>query len=659
MGILNHAFRPNLSLHIEASYLNAQAERQLAPTGIVGDYPESRHPDQGPNRPDPWTPRVTLDPRDFPPPPAGFPPLPEEPFEVGVGVDTFAYRFTETGPRIDFVETDNVRGVIALAGGFKRWDWELGALYNHAVTSNRGEGYLGVDNVQAAMRGVDLDSDGEYQPNEFWNLFSPATNPNSKELADTLPIPAYRQSTTEVYSFDGQISGPIFELPAGDLALAVGFERRHESLSDESDPLSQASLNINATGFSGLRMFLWMRRPNDEINSFDEILSYEGIESSDTQALIRALEFYDTYSSETAEGSRDQTSIYGELLIPMLENLQMQVALRYENYSDFGTDLNPRIALGYQALPRLQLRGSWGTGFRAPSLAELYIGGAEKPRSAWDPKRCPEPGINMWPNFTWSGGCSVRVFSIVTGGNSDLRPETSESMTLGFTAEPLDNLAVSVDYWRIEIDDRIFTPGLERILRNEDALGPEVVIRDPPSDHDREVGISGFINHVNNLLLNLARQEVDGYDLEINYGLDSARFGQFRTQLLGTHMASNQITLIDGQKPEELAGTYGFPKNRANLNTFWSSDNWQLGLYGRWTDGFEDRNRDADVDSHIEWDTNISYSGINHLKLTLGVENMFDAEPPFAVGDFNLQGFPAQFYSMRGRFYYAQATLSL
>ena len=629
MGILNHAFRPDLGLHVEASYSNAQVERQLASSAFVGAFNDLEA--------NPWIPPLS----------------PEQEGLEG----TLFYRFLETGPRIDSVETDNFRGVITLAGGLNRWDWELGALYNHAASSNEGEGYLSAAKVQEALHGTDLNDDGVLQPEEFWNTYTSASNPNSRELADTLLVTTFRESTTEAYSFDGQMSGPIFELPAGDVALAVGFERRHESLRDGSDPQSLAALNSANSALFG-SFALRIDRPSDEIDSFEEliclILCSESGGAFAPGSFDLTAHFVDTSGSETAGGSRDHTSIYGELYVPLLENLQMQLALRYENYSDFGSDINPRIALGYQAIPRLQFRGSWGTGFRAPSLAELYLGPAATLQMVWDPKRCPEWFFNEVAN-----ACLVRAFPTVTGGNPDLRPEESESWTLGFTAEPLDNFTVAVDYWRIEITDRIIAPGVAFILRNEDELGSDFVVRDPPNAFDSEVGIAGFINQVNNSYLNLGTQEVAGYDLEIDYGVATNRFGYFGVQLLGTHLASNKFALGSDENLKELAGTYGYPENRANLNTFWSNDNWLFGVYGRWIDGFEDTNREDDVDSHVEWDTNVSYSGINHLKLTLGVENMFDAEPPFAVGDFNLQGFPAQFYNMRGRFYYAQMTLSL
>ena len=101
------------------------------------------------------------------------------------------------------------------------------------------------------------------------------------------------------------------------------------------------------------------------------------------------------------------------------------------------------------------------------------------------------------------------------------------------------------------------------------------------------------------------------------------------------------------------------PKNRANLNLFWNKNDWQVGLYGRWTDGFDDTVPGSTVASHTEWDTQVSYSGLRAAKLTLGVENVFDEAPPFSAGSSHPQGFPVQYYDMRGRFIYAQVSLSL
>ena len=121
-------------------------------------------------------------------------------------------------------------------------------------------------------------------------------------------------------------------------------------------------------------------------------------------------------------------------------------------------------------------------------------------------------------------------------------------------------------------------------------------------------------------------------------------------------MASNTLAFGPDDAPEELAGTYGYPKNRANLNLYWNTNEWQVGLNGRWIDGFADTVPGSTVASHAEWDTQVSYSGLQSVRLTLGVKNMFDQAPPFSMGNLHPQGFPVQFYDMRGRFVYVQAT---
>ncbi len=130
-----------------------------------------------------------------------------------------------------------------------------------------------------------------------------------------------------------------------------------------------------------------------------------------------------------------------------------------------------------------------------------------------------------------------------------------------------------------------------------------------------------------------------------------------RAQVLATHMASNKLAFGADDPLEELAGSYGYPQNRANVNVLWSRNAWQVGLQGRWTDGFDDTVADRSIASHAEWDAQLTWSGLRTTRLTLGVENMLDNAPPFSVGESHPQGFPVQFYDMRGRFIYARATV--
>jgi outer membrane receptor protein involved in Fe transport len=356
-------------------------------------------------------------------------------------------------------------------------------------------------------------------------------------------------------------------------------------------------------------------------------------------------------------GSRDQVSVFGELRIPLLDTLELQTSLRYEHYDDFGSTINPRIAVSYRPLDRLLLRGSWGKGFRAPALSELNLGQSLSWDVAWDPKRCPDP------TFQGISACVVRSFFTVNSGNPNLEPEESESVSAGFALQLAEYLTVSVDYWQINHENRIVFPGLDWILRNEDALGPDIVVRGEPDqwDIDHGIDIPGYIDQVNNMLLNLATQEVRGYDADISYNHETGSAGTFGARLMWTHLSSHESALGSTDDPEQLAGTWGYPENRANLDMYWLRKNWQLGIYGRWIDGFADRGEDTRVPSQIKWDSQLTFSGFRNTALTLGIENLFDEDPPFSPGTSFFRGqqaFPGQYYSMRGRFFYLQASLS-
>ncbi len=612
MSIVNHDLRDNLTLHIEASYQDSEIVNQTIPELFIGDYFPIDNP---------WNP--------FPPTFLDFGPF-------GEPLLPYAYAFVETGPAIDRVNTETTRAVVSLEGVFSSWVWEIGALYNRAVSSRHGEkGYLSAESIEAALNGIDLDSDGTLQPDEYWNPYSSASNPNSQALADTLHTSKFRESQTELFSVDGLISGKLMALPSSNLNGALGFEYRDDSLHDVSDQLSLADQLANQfpPTFFGIR--------------------YDSAE--DIVPLSFQVQELDESFSPTATGGRTQLSLFGELQIPILENLDVQAALRYEDYSDFGTELNPRVALRFQPWSRLTLRGSWGKSFRAPSLAELYLSPSAEMFAAWDPMRCPEPDLVL-PPFV---ACILESFEYVTSGNSELKPERSESVSLGFTADVWKALSVSANYWSIEHKDKIVAPGIDLILDNEQVLGPAFIERNTALPEDIALGFPGNIERVNNLFINLAKHDVSGIDIDATFDFELGSVGSLNSRLLWTNLESSKFAFNSNDPLQETAGTYGHPKNRASLDTYLSTDNWQFGVYGRWTDGYEDPNRDGDVDSHIEWDAQISNYSFNNIRITLGVINLFDETPPFSVGNFNPQGFNTQLYSMRGRMIYGRLTVTL
>ena len=220
-----------------------------------------------------------------------------------------------------------------------------------------------------------------------------------KKSLDFIETTTTRIGKSTSKSFDGKISGSLMEMEHGDLGLAVGVEYREESISDNPD---------------------------------DQFLRGEVFGTEATQA----------------NGSRDNTSIFAELAIPVLDTLEVQVAARLEDYSDFGTTTDPKVAFIWQPSESLSLRGSYGTAFRAPSLHQIGLGNTDESPNFVDTVRCAAVGnINK--------ACEPQEYTAVLSGNDDLGPEESKSYNLGVIYEIADNLDFSIDYYDYDIENVI------------------------------------------------------------------------------------------------------------------------------------------------------------------------------------------------------------
>jgi outer membrane receptor protein involved in Fe transport len=614
MALVSHELTPDLTLHVEASYLSSEVEgRRDSVPWTDGVFPASN----------PWN-----------------------PFDEDVLAN---YRFSETGSRIDIIETDSLRAVVALEGELGEWKWDFSALHHSSTTKNRGQGYLSADRIEQALNGIDLNGDGVLQQDEYWNLYSPASNPNSLALTNSLSVSTARRSQTKLNSYTFKFGKDLLQMRSGILSAVFGLEYRTDSVDDESDTLSLGSL-LAATPESRFLYGIGIGVPRDEIDPYAHV----DPEDFGTSSL-------EPTGAPATQGSLSRSAVFAELRVPLFSRLELQAALRYEDIMKFGDDVSPKLALRFKASERVRTRASWGRSFRAPSPGEMYQGPSTKLQGSWDPKRCPAfPG---WVIPEIAGGCVVSTFVTSTFGNPDLDSEKSESVSVGIEVDVTDKHEASVDCWKTEVRDRILTAQTAWIIRHEDDLPPGTVVRDPLAAWDiTDPDMSsthGVIAQVNVLPLNFGRQDVKGCDIDFKSDWDIPDGGVLKAQLLGTHMASNKLAFGADDPPEELAGTYGYPENRVNLNLSWYKTNWQVGLHGRWTDGFDDTVPGKTVASHTEWDTQVSYSGLSTARLTLGVENLFDETPPFSIGNMHPQGFPVQFYDMRGRFIYAQATISL
>ncbi len=499
---------------------------------------------------------------------------------------TMRRRMVDIGNREKRVTSDYYRSILGLQGEFQDWSWEVA--YNYIKSTSTERGVNGFPNSRRTQEAID---------SGLWNPFEPSSN--SQESLDFIETTTARIGKSTSKSFDGKISGSLMEMSHGDLGLAVGFEYREESISDNPD---------------------------------DQFLRGEVFGTEATQA----------------NGSRDNTSVFAELAIPVLDNLEVQVAVRHEDYSDFGTTTDPKVAFIWQPTESLSLRGSYGTAFRAPSLHQIGLGNTDESPNLVDDVRCAAVGnINK--------ACEPQEYTAVLSGNADLGPEESTSYNLGLIYEIADNLDFSIDYYDYDIEN-VITKDTQFKFSTLGA-DPTVVERLPSTI----AGDPGEVVRIFDQYENIGNITTSGLDIEANYGLETD-MGDFRFSYVVNYVLSYEDARpnADGSmRIDTQEGDFEQPEIRWSFNTVWVQGDWNASMAVNYIGEFKQDASVAtegmsDVDSWTTVDTTVNYIGIENTTLSIGATNLFNEEPPFAYHDF--MGFVNSTHNSQGRFVYVKAS---
>ncbi|MFT4654878.1 MAG: iron complex outermembrane receptor protein, partial [Patiriisocius sp.] len=365
---------------------------------------------------------------------------------------TMRRRLVEIGNREKRVDSDYYRSVLGLQGEIAEWDWE--AAYSYIKSDSIERGVNGFPNSRRTQEAID---------SGLWNPFEPSSN--SQQALDFIETQTTRYGKSTSRSFDGKISGPIMDMPSGELMLAVGAEYREETISDNPD---------------------------------DQFLRGDVFGTEATQA----------------NGERDNASIFAELAIPVTETFNVQVAVRYEDYSDFGTTTDPKVAFIWTPTDELSIRGSYGTAFRAPSLSQIGLGVTDESPSLVDTVRCAAVG-NV------DQACELFEYTAQLAGNPDLGPEESKSYNLGVIYEVTDNIDFSLDYYNYDIENVIGKD--TQFVFTTQGNNPAVVQR-------LNTGVAGDPGQVITIFdrfENLFDLKTSGLDLDIGYRM-SNEMGDFK-----------------------------------------------------------------------------------------------------------------------------------
>jgi iron complex outermembrane receptor protein len=414
------------------------------------------------------------------------------------------------------------------------------------------------------------------------------------------------QGDTTVVTLDGSLRFDLFRMNNGPVPAVIGFEFFDIDFNQEYDP--ESNRGIIAGGAGG------------------DIVQGVG---------------------------RDVFSFFAETVVPLGSTLELNLAVRYDDYSDFGSTTNPKVSVAWRPADDWLLRASWGTGFRAPNMLDIYVPERDHIGFLTDQLGCTRG----------AAPCHDIEILIKDRRNLELQPEESESWAAGVIWNATDSLSLELTWYQIEFTDHIVWGGADTMLNLERDGLPSTVVRGP----------DGMIDHIVATMWNLSGTRTSGVDFTAQYSLVTERAGYFSFNLEWTRMLESENEIIQGSGFHDLLDYIGTPEDRGALSINWTLGDFQVGWvthytgengasenlcwpsfeYGPCPDGEVLLVNDAlwIHDLQLAWNT--SWNG----QIAAGARNLFNEDPPYlpccrlpqsAV----LFNFPLQLYDAQGRIIY-------
>lgn len=363
-------------------------------------------------------------------------------------------------------------------------------------------------------------------------------------------------------------------------------------------------------------------------------------------------------------GSRHVQAIYGELNVPIVKSLDVTGSVRVDHYSDFGSTTNPKVAFRWQPAKEVLVRGSFSTGFRAPSLYEINAAQSFTNSAGTynDPVNCP--GGTPVAGKSRAANCNQQ-FQVLTGGNTNLQPEKSRNATLGVVFEPVKNLSLGVDLWAIQLRNTIGTLSADDIFADPVKYAG-VYSRNASGDlsvDGSQCPDPATCGYIDLRTQNLGGTRTNGADLSANYRLRVPEVGTFSLAMNSTYVHKYEYQTSEGGEWHQNVGVYSGSgpifrwQNTTNLT--WARGAWSAGLTGHYKTGYVDQDPSWHVASYTTFDTYVAWNQRKGFGITAGVKNLADRTPPLSYQDAAFQaGYDPRYYDPLGRTYYVRASYS-
>jgi outer membrane receptor protein involved in Fe transport len=425
----------------------------------------------------------------------------------------------------------------------------------------------------------------------WYNPFGGQAN-QADGIDDAIRTTARRNGESDLLMLDAILSGEVFDLNGRAVSAAFGVEWRRESVLDTPSGVAVAT-TFNPEPVLG-------------------------------------------FSSTSADAERDQYSAFAEFYVPLTDNLDLQLAGRFDDYDSFGSDFNPKIALRYQPLDALILRANYSTSFRAPSLSQVGAGvllSSYTVDCEVTPAACDGD-----PTESGESLLSEDV------ANDALEPETADNWGFGVLFAPSNDLSISLDYWDIRYENLIGVDEddfIRRALNGEFAVVGEGEL---PTGQPGLESAGGFVVDAHFQLSNLAFQDLSGIDLAYTQYFDVGR-GELSLLADATYVLNYDTKASSNAPVVDEAGDFRNPEFLARLRGRYSIDDWQFSLTMRYTGDYRDDpsartleavglpdDAEVQVASWTVWDASVSYDYSQTGYLALTARNLFDRDPPLVLG---------------------------
>lgn len=509
------------------------------------------------------------------------------PFNQNVQVGMILLEF---GPESQRVRTLSDAANAGVRGQFgKTWQYDLSGTWENQkvrqVTRNyNGAGFASLLNstTQAFNPYIDARAPGA---------------PSQAPLLETLAVYPTLRSESTSNAVDFSADGDLFDFWGGPVKMAFGASIRRDEVDSTSISFSSAAVPV---------------------------------------ATVAAL-----------SGGQDSKAFYAEFSVPvvgkenarpaaMIHRLDLQLAGRTEEVGPFSKSV-PKLGVSWAPFKSLLVRGSWSEGFRAPGVTEYLVVAPNFTSSLTDPRRTP-------PNTT---GVTVS-----RGSNPNSGPEDSENSFAGLVYEPAfaKGLNIQANFYATVQKDVLQVLSAQTIVNNE-ALFPGRVTRAAPDATDTALGQPGRITAVSTIFANFGRVENRSADITVDYTLPWEDFGRWRLNFAASTTLKATRQLAPGQPPVVLEDdTASPPKWRINASLFWRKGNWNASAFLWYVDGFRSnsagnnlvQNNTAvvyyptpavtklDLRAAYEFKDGVWRGYGKGLRLGVGVNNVFDKEPPFS-----------------------------